>query len=115
MVTIIQHSIPNDASYQEAVRRKTHNACFFFSRFRSLLYTHCFLRTEIRSICHGVVQLSVYSNSFAGRANYYTVHMLCKKKKVLRVAGKRIVSKQLTLYDQETTDQYVVDCKVLTV
>ena len=44
-----------------------------------------------------------------------TVHMLCKKKKVLRVAGKRIVSKQLTLYDQETTDQYVVDCKVLTV
>ena len=28
---------------------------------------------------------------------------------------KNVVSKQLTLYDQETTDQYVVDCEVLTV
>ena len=26
-----------------------------------------------------------------------------------------MVSKQLALYDQETTDQYVVDCKVITV
>ena len=40
-----------------------------------------------------------------------TVH---QKKKVLCFAGKR-VSKQLTLYDQETTDQSVVDYKVLTV
>ena len=46
-------------------------------------------------------------NSFAGKANYYGTHVV--QKKVLCVAGK-----QLTLYDQETTDQYVVDCKVLT-
>ena len=28
---------------------------------------------------------------------------------------ENVVSKQLALHDQETTDQYVVDCKVLTV
>ena len=39
------------------------------------------------------------------------VHMLCK----IKVLQENIVSKQLALYDQETTDQYVVDCKVLTV
>ena len=42
-----------------------------------------------------------------------TVHMLCKKK--CCALQENIVSKQLTLYDQETSDQYVVDCKVLTV
>ena len=46
---------------------------------------------------------SVYMNSFVGKTNCYS-KMLC-------VA----VSKQLTLYDQETTDQYVVDYEVLTV
>ena len=43
-----------------------------------------------------------------------TVHMLCKKKKCCALQ-ENVVSKQPTLYDQETTDQYVVDCKVLTV
>ena len=43
-----------------------------------------------------------------------TVHMLCKKKKCCALQ-ENVVCKQLTLYDQETTDQYVVDCKVLTV
>ena len=53
----------------------------------------------------------ILSISFAGKANYYGIHVV-QKKKVLRVA---VVSKQLTLYDQKTTDQYVVDYKVLTV
>ncbi|KAL5509705.1 hypothetical protein EMCRGX_G005121 [Ephydatia muelleri] len=43
-----------------------------------------------------------------------TVYMLCKKKKCCTLQ-ENVVSKQLTLYDQETTDQYVVDYKVLTV
>ena len=43
-----------------------------------------------------------------------TVHMLCKKKKCCALQ-ENVVCKQLTLYDQETTDQYVVDCKMLTV
>ena len=34
-------------------------------------------------------------NSFAGKANYYGTHV-AQKKKVLCIAGKRIVSKQLT-------------------
>ena len=38
----------------------------------------------------------------------------CAKKKCCALQ-ENVVSKQLTLYDQETTDQYVVDCKVLTV
>ena len=41
--------------------------------------------------------------------------MLCKKKKCCALQ-ENVVSKQLTLYDQETTDQYVVDyTKFLTV
>ena len=49
-------------------------------------------------------------NSFTGKANYHVV-----QKKKCCVLQENVVSKQLTLYDQETTDQYVVDCKVLTV
>ena len=51
-------------------------------------------------------------NSFVGKANYYGTHVV--QNKVLCVAGN-VVIKQLTLYDRETTDQYVVDYKVLTV
>ena len=51
-------------------------------------------------------------NSFAGKANYYSTHVLQNKRCALQ---ENLVSKQLTLFDQETTDQYVVDCKVLTV
>ena len=51
-------------------------------------------------------------NSFAGKPNYYGTHVVQNKYCVLQ---ENIVSKQLALYDQETTDQYVVDCKVLTV
>ena len=51
-------------------------------------------------------------NSFAGKANYYGTHVV--QKKTCCVLQENVVSKQLTLYDQETTDQYVVDCKVLT-
>ena len=38
----------------------------------------------------------------------------CVKKKCCALQ-ENVVFKQLTLYDQETTDQYVVDCKVLIV
>ena len=38
-----------------------------------------------------------------------TVHMLCKT----NALQEKEASKQLTLNDQETTDQYVVDYKVL--
>ena len=42
-----------------------------------------------------------------------TARMLCQKKKVVALQ-ENVVSKQLILYDQETTDQYVVvDYKVL--
>ena len=51
-------------------------------------------------------------NSFTGKANHYGIHVV-QNKEVFRVAGK--LSKQLTLYDQKTTDKYVVDYKVLTV
>ena len=51
-------------------------------------------------------------NSFAGKANYYSTHVVQKKK--CCALQENVVSKQLTLYDEETTDQYVVDCKVLT-
>ena len=40
-------------------------------------------------------------------------NMLCKE--MCCALQENVVSKQLTLYDQETTDQYVVDYKVLTV
>ena len=52
-------------------------------------------------------------NSFAGKANYYGKHVV--QNKSVACLQENIVSKQLALYDQETTDQYVVDCKVLTV
>ena len=55
------------------------------------------------------------NNSFTGRANYDGTHVVPKKKKKVVALQENVVSKQLTLYDQETTDQYVVDCKVLTV
>ena len=55
-----------------------------------------------------------FFNSFAGKANYYGTHVVPKKKKCCALQ-ENVVSKQLTLYDQETTDQYVVDYKVLTV
>ena len=48
-------------------------------------------------------------NSFAGKANYYGTHGVQNK------LQENVVSKQLTLYDQETTYQYVVYYKVLTV
>ena len=51
-------------------------------------------------------------SSFAGKANYYSTHVVQKKCCALQ---ENVVSKQLILYDQETTDQYVVDYKVLTV
>ena len=51
-------------------------------------------------------------NSFAGKDNYYNTHVVQNKRCALQ---KNLVYKQLTLYDQETTDQYVVDYKVLTV
>ena len=51
-------------------------------------------------------------NCFAGKANYYGTHVVQNKRCELQ---ENLVSKQLTLYDQETTDQYVVDYKVLTV
>ena len=54
----------------------------------------------------------MYLDSFAGKANYYGT--CCAKKKCCALQ-ENVVSKQLTLYDQETTDQYVVDCKVSTV
>ena len=38
--------------------------------------------------------------SFAGKANYYSTH-----KKKCCALQENVVSKQLTLYDQETTDQ----------
>ena len=61
--------------------------------------------------CH-MTQLII--NSFGGKANYYGTHVVQKKKSVV-LCRENIDSKQLTLYDQETTDQYVVDYKVLTV
>ena len=48
-----------------------------------------------------------------GKANYYGTYVVQKKK--CCALQENVVSKQLTVYDQETTDQYVVDCKVLTV
>ena len=51
-------------------------------------------------------------NAFAGKANYYGTHVVQNKHCALQ---ENVVSKQLTLYDQETTDQYVVDYQVLTV
>ena len=42
------------------------------------------------------------------------VHMLFKTKKCCALL-ENIVNQLLILYDQERTDQYVVDCKVLTV
>ena len=42
-----------------------------------------------------------------------TVYMLCKKK--CCSLQENVVSKQLTLYDQTTKDQYVVDYKLLNV
>ena len=53
-------------------------------------------------------------NSFTGKANYYSTHVVQQKKKCCALQ-ENVVSKRLTLYDQETTDQCVVDCKVLTV
>ena len=41
--------------------------------------------------------------------------IICCAKETCYTLQENVVSKQLTLYDQETTDQYVVDCKVLTV
>ena len=52
-------------------------------------------------------------NSFTWKANYYGTHDVQKKKCCALL--ENVVSKLLALYDQETTDQYVVDCKVLTV
>ena len=51
-------------------------------------------------------------NSF-GAKPIITVYVVQKKSVVH--CRENIDSKQLTLYDQETTDQYVVDYKVLTV
>ena len=51
-------------------------------------------------------------NSFVDKANYYSTHVVQNKHCALQ---ENIVSKQLILYDQETTDQYAVDYKVLTV
>ena len=51
--------------------------------------------------------------SWAFEANYYGTHVVQNKK--CCALQENVVSKQLTLYDQETTDQYVVDYKVLTV
>ena len=56
-----------------------------------------------------MMSLSAF-NSFAGKANYYGIHVVQNKCCMLQ---ENVVSKQLTPYDQETTDQYVVDCKVL--
>ena len=44
-------------------------------------------------------------NSFVGKANYYGTHAMQNKRSMLHS-----VCKQLTLYDQDTTGQYVVDC-----
>ena len=44
------------------------------------------------------------------KANYDGIHVVQNKCCMLQ---ENVVSKQLTPYDQETTDQYVVDCKVL--
>ena len=52
-------------------------------------------------------------NSFMGKANYYGTHVVQNKK--CCVLRENVISKQLTLYDQETTGQYAVDYKVLTV
>ena len=51
-------------------------------------------------------------NSFAGKVNYCGTHVVRNKLSALQ---ENVVCKQLTLYDQETTDQCVVDYKVLTV
>ena len=51
-------------------------------------------------------------NSIAGIANYYGTHVVQNRRCALQ---ENLVSKQITLYDQETIDQYVVDYKVLTV
>ena len=51
-------------------------------------------------------------NSFVGKANNYCTHVVQNTRCALQ---ENLVSKQLTLYDQETTDQYVVDYKVLNV
>ena len=64
----------------------------------------------IRFHCSTDAQEHVHS--FTGKANYYVTHVVQKKK--CCVLQENVVSKQLTLYDQETTDQYVVVCKVLT-
>ena len=58
-----------------------------------------------------MMSLSAF-NSFAGKANYDGIHVVQNKCCMLR---ENVVSKQLTPYDQETTDQYVADYKVLPV
>ena len=52
-------------------------------------------------------------NSFVGRANHCGTHVVQRKN--CCALQENVVSKQLILYDPETTDQYVVDCKVLAV
>ena len=53
------------------------------------------------------------SRLFCGQSQLLR-YTCCAKKKCCALQ-ENVVSKQLTLYDQETTDQYVVDCKVSTV
>ena len=50
--------------------------------------------------------------SFDGIANYYGTHVVHNNCCALH---ENVVSKQITLYDQEISDQYVVGYKVLTV
>ena len=52
-------------------------------------------------------------NSFCGQSQLLR-YTCCAKKKCCALQ-ENVGSEQLTLYDQETTDQYVVDYKVLTV
>ena len=49
-------------------------------------------------------------NSFMDKANYYGIHVVHHKK--CCALQENVVNKQLILYDQETSDQYVVDYKV---
>ena len=65
----------------------------------------------------GVGSIAINANNLLtiswAKANYNGIHVVQKKK--CCALQENVVFKQLTLYDQETSDQYVVDYKVLTV
>ena len=67
---------------------------------------HCVCVCVCVSVCVESLQLLRWQSQL--------LRYTCCAKKVLLVAGN-VVSKQLTLYDQTTKDQYVVDYKLLNV